>query len=109
LFALDNNLQYPTEALKAQTSGTVTLAGAITPGGTIANVRVDRANVPSGEEGGLLSDAAMRNLSSWQFESRKGQDTIEIAYRYAIDRSLEHNLIDVKFELPSQIVIRAGP
>lgn len=101
-FRLSDYPQYPFEALKGQASGMVLLAATVTAVGRVENVRVKEANVTPGTQGKLLIDAAVSNLSSWHLEPSKGQETIGIAYRYVIDPSVEHNLIDETFKLPSQ-------
>jgi hypothetical protein len=108
LFALAA-LQYPPEALKDKVSGTITLAGLITRAGEITNIRDVRisSTLDAGQE--VLIDAARRNLSSWQLEAREGEDSIEIAFRYEIARSVKRNHIDVEFDLPSQVIIRGNP
>ena len=67
------------------------------------------SSVPPTRDGRLLIDAAVQNFSSWQIEPKNIEEIVEISYEYAIDNAVNHDTLDVKLQLPTQIVIRRGP
>ena len=89
---------YPSGALKAKLSATMSLAATLTSEGKITGVRVEESNVETGEKGGLLVSAALHNLLLWQFEPGKGQTMTRITYSYAIGNALQHSQTDVRFD-----------
>ncbi len=108
LYAL-KYFQYPPEALNKEISGTIVLGATITPAGKITNIHVERADTKPVAQAQVLIDAAMQDLSSWQLEPRKGQDSVRIVWRYIIDPSMEHHFVDANFESPGEVLVRGNP
>ena len=104
-----NGPYYPPEALNAGISGDITLAGVATAVGSISDVRVEKASVPSGEVGKMLMKNALESFSSWRLEPGQRQDAIHITFSYTLDPSLQHGVHSSDFDLPSRVIIRGNP
>ena len=110
LMAVLRPIVYPEEALKKRASGKITLAATIDSRGRVVNAKVVEADrTPAGQQQ-ILANAATQNFESWQFNQGADAQAIQITYSYTIDPSLSPALhTDVKWELPSQIIIRQNP
>jgi hypothetical protein len=94
---------YPTELLKREPSGSVTLAATITRAGKVDHVRVVKAE-------SIAANEAIQNLSSWRLEPGPHDEPIQITYSYAIDNSLRHmDGMQVRWSLPHEVSIRIPP
>jgi hypothetical protein len=100
--------RYPKEALSARVSGKVALRGTAGRDGKVT-VTVEPANGRQPDESDPLVRAAFENLKSWWLEPGRRQDTFRITYSYVIDPALRPGQFDVRFDMPSQITIRASP
>ncbi len=109
LFVLEDP-EYPSDALKAKLSDTVTLTGTIARDGKMTSIEVADASSTSSEWKNMFMREAVNNLKTWRLEPAQRQDTIRITYSYTIDRSLpQRGQTDVQFALPNEIAIRGNP
>jgi len=98
---------YPEEALKAKVSGSVTLEGKVMPSGELRAVHVVQSDVQPREKRGVLTNAAVQNLSSWRVDTAPKEFLIRITYSYEIGNSSNVGTqADVQFKLPGQIIVR---
>jgi len=112
LITLDS-VGYPAEALKVHVSGTVTLAGTITRGGSMKDVRLSDADVTPSASKDLLVNDALLNLKTWRLEPGQREDPVHIVYSYRIVNPpvvggtvrVRFEPPNVQFELPNEIVI----
>jgi TonB family protein len=101
---------YPEEALEKRASGKITLAATIDSQGRVVNAKILEADRTPASVKQTLANAAIQNLKGWQFNKGSNEQAIRITYSYKIDPSLSPALqTDVKWELPTQIVIRHNP
>ncbi len=89
LFAIDPFV-YPSDALKARASGSITVMARITREGKISSLEVVDARVSSAEQKDLLTKAALENLETWWFEKANYEDTFRMTFSYVIDSALPH-------------------
>jgi TonB family protein len=99
---------YPKEALTNRVSGKVTLIGTVDREGKVT-AAVGSVDGRQSTENPLLVRAALDNISTWWVEPAERQDTFQITFSYSIDAALQRGKLDVNFDLPNQISIRANP
>jgi hypothetical protein len=105
LLALDQ-IVYPADAYKAKDIGVAKLAVTVLPNGRVASVQ--RVSFEGRSEASIVG-AAVNNASSWRFERSTRIETFNVAYNYGIDRALQSGTVDVNINLPTEIIVRAGP
>ena len=104
-----SRIEYPWEALKARSSGTVTLEAVIARDGRVTHVR-KVGGVSKEQEGELLlAGSALQNLRDWRFEAVPKEDSIQIAFSYMIEDSGNPGTWSFQFDLPRKVDIRGRP
>jgi hypothetical protein len=101
-------LEYPTDALRARLSATVTLAGVVDRNGK-ATARVLAPGGPQAGTQSVLARAALENVSTWWIEPAPRQSSFEITFAYEIDPKLSPGQSDLQIDFPNSITIRANP
>jgi hypothetical protein len=98
------------DVIEQRASGRVTLAGTITRSGRIKGVHVVNAGLDPRAGGSQLTNAAVRDLSSWRMEAGPRQDRIRITYSFTLDTSLpRRDPIQVRWAPPNEVEIRWSP
>lgn len=109
LLALED-VTYPSDALKARISGTVTLTATIASDGKIKGIHVAHASANPAEKMEILSKAAAHDLATWRLEGAPHEDPFQITFSYVIDTTLPRpGDVTVKVALPNQVTIRGNP
>jgi TonB family protein len=108
LFAFDD-VEYPVDALKAKVSGAVTVTGTATRDGRITEVKVVGDDFRTTDGRGVLARAALRNLETWRLEPAQDQQSFRITFSYEINGTVPVGHTDIKFELPTDVVIVGNP
>ena len=88
-------------------SGSVTLTARFTREGVVRDINVAEVrDMATGNETAIVR-AAVDNLKSWRVEPAQREDTLRITYSHVIDPSLQPGHVELEFDVPRQITVRA--
>jgi hypothetical protein len=103
-----DRITFPDAALRAGTSGAVTLSGQIQRDGTISDIRVVSATNQGADGRDQLVAATLGNLKTWWVEAATHQDEVRVTYSYVVDPSVPRGRVFVQFAPGNQITIRGN-
>ena len=96
-------------SVRKAASGTVKLSATINADGTVSAVKVDESDISPVEQRKHCETAAVEDLSRWRLEAGVGIEPLHITYAFRVDHSLKRGDVDVRYELPGQVLIRGNP
>jgi len=82
-------VQYPLEALRHTSAGTVTLTGMISKQGNPIDVKVSAVDL-AGEQRNLLIESALNNVRTWRLEPASKQEIFRLKVVFSVDPSLRN-------------------
>jgi hypothetical protein len=98
------HIAYPSVEGRADSEGSVTLAGQIRRDGIVSDVAVVDAKVDAPERRSALVASAMENLGTWRFEPGKQRDDLRLTYEFgrADPTKTLHGTV-MEFRLPDEV------
>lgn len=99
-----DHIYYPPVDTWGDVSGRVTLTGIVEENGIMTGVSVISAKSDPHKEQRRLADFALKNLSTWRFESAKRKDQVHITYVFK--RAGREVSGVVRYRLPDEVLIQ---